>query len=221
MPRPPHKRSRKSGLAPGTPVHIGERKAGARGQTPALLKEKRWVLVALLVILAMGGTLRGLYLAEFSKTPDFRVPFADADFHNYWARGLAFGSWAPPFYEVDPHIREIPYFRPPGYAYFLAAVYKLTGPSYFGPRVVQMALGLLNAFLAFLLARRHFGNFAGLVLAGLMATFWPFIYTETDFEEPVVSVFLLLTLALVLTRWAARDRRTWTALAVVDAWALR
>jgi magnesium transporter len=29
MPRPPHKRSRKSGLPPGTPVHIGERKAGA------------------------------------------------------------------------------------------------------------------------------------------------------------------------------------------------
>ena len=29
MPRPSHKRSRKSGLPPGTPVHIGERKAGA------------------------------------------------------------------------------------------------------------------------------------------------------------------------------------------------
>jgi magnesium transporter len=29
MPRLPHKRSRKSGLPPGTPVHIGERKAGA------------------------------------------------------------------------------------------------------------------------------------------------------------------------------------------------
>jgi len=189
-----------------------ERTSGARGEAPSLLKDKRWVLVALLVILALGGALRGLYLAEFSKTPDFRVPFADADFHNYWARALAFGNWTPPPYEVDPHIREIPYFRPPGYAYFLAAVYKLTGPSYFGPRVVQMALGLLNAFLAFLLARRHFGNLAGLVLAGLMATFWPFIYTETDFEEPVVSVFLLLVLAHVLTRWAARDRRVWTAL---------
>ncbi len=171
----------------------GERTSGARGQAPPpLLREKRWVLVALLVILALGGALRGLYLAEFSHTPDFRVPFADADFHNYWARALAFGNWTPPPYEVDPHIREIPYFRPPGYAYFLAAVYKLTGPDYFGPRVVQMALGLLNAFLAFLLARRYFGNTAGLVLAGLMATFWPFIYTETDFEEPVVSIFILL-----------------------------
>jgi magnesium transporter len=29
MPRLPHKRSRKSGLPPGTPVHIGERKTGA------------------------------------------------------------------------------------------------------------------------------------------------------------------------------------------------
>lgn len=202
----------KKGRRPEPGPRTGERKAGARGQSFPLLKEKRWVLVALLVILAVGGTLRGLYLAEFSQTPDFRVPFADADFHNYWARALAFGNWSPPFYEVDPHIREIPYFRPPGYAYFLAAVYKLTGPSYFGPRVIQMALGLLNAFLAFLIARRYFGNVAGLVLAGLMATFWPFIYTETDFEEPVVSVFLLLSLAHVLTRWAARDRGAWMAL---------
>jgi 4-amino-4-deoxy-L-arabinose transferase-like glycosyltransferase len=202
----------RKGRRPEPAQQGGERKTGARGQAPSLLKDKRWVLVALLIILALGGTLRGLYLAEFSHTPDFKIPFADADFHNYWARALAFGNWSPPFYEVDPHIREIPYFRPPGYAYFLAAVYKLTGPSYFGPRVVQMALGLLNAFLAFLLARRYFGNLAGLVLAGIMATFWPFIYTEADFEEPVVSVFLLLVFAHVLTRWAARDRRTWTAL---------
>ncbi len=186
--RPPWRRRHTRRNAPR------QRTVRRRGQAdahPAPQGEAR-VLVALLVILALGGALRGLYLAEFSKTPDFRVPFADADFHNYWARALAFGNWTPPAYEVDPHIREIPYFRPPGYAYFLAAVYKLTGPGYFGPRVFQMALGLLNAFLAFLLARRFFGNLAGLVLAGLMATFWPFIYTETDFEEPVVSVFLLL-----------------------------
>jgi 4-amino-4-deoxy-L-arabinose transferase-like glycosyltransferase len=189
----------------------GGRKADARGQAPPLLKEKRWVLVALLVVLALGGTLRGLYLAEFSQTPDFKVPFADADFHNYWARALAFGNWTQPFYEVDPHIREVPYFRPPGYAYFLAAVYKLTGTSYFGPRVVQMALGLVNALLAFLLARRYFGNLAGLVTAGLMATFWPFIYTETDFEEPVVSICLLLSLALVVMRWAEGRRHTGAA----------
>lgn len=203
------KKGRKAGPGP----RGGEREAGARGPTPHLLKDRRWVLAALLAILALGGALRGLYLAEFSRTPDFAVPFADADFHNYWARALAFGDWTPPFYEVDPHIREIPYFRPPGYAYFLAAVYKVAGPGYLGPRAVQMALGLLNALLAFLLARRYFGNIAGLVLAALMATFWPFIYTETDFEEPVVSVFLLLALAHVLTRWAERDRRTWMAAA--------
>jgi 4-amino-4-deoxy-L-arabinose transferase-like glycosyltransferase len=194
-----HKPAADGREAPGRP-------GAGRAGTP------RWVLVALLVILALGGTLRGLYLTEFSHTPDFKVPFADADFHNYWARALAFGNWKQPFYEVDPHIREIPYFRPPGYAYFLAAVYKLTGPGYFGPRVVQMALGLVNALLAFLLARRFFGSVAALVLAGLMATYWPFIYTEADFEEPVLSIFLLLSLAHLLVRWAAGRRPVWMAL---------
>lgn len=184
----------------------------APGRQPASRGGPRWALVALLVILALGGTLRGLYLAEFSHRPDFEVPFADADFHNYWARALAFGDWKQPFYEVDPHIREIPYFRPPGYAYFLAAVYRLTGPGYFGPRVVQMVLGLANALLAFLLARRSFGNVTALVLAALMVTYWPFIYTEADFEEPVLSIFLLLSLAHLLVRWAAGRRPAWMAL---------
>lgn len=196
-------RSRQS-ADPGQPG--GERRPCPDGLMPGLLRESRWVLVALVVILALGGTLRGFYLAQFSRTPDFALPFADADFHNYWARGLAFGNWTPPPYEVDPHIRDVPFFRPPGYAYFLAAVYKLTGHGFLGPRVVQAALGLVNAFLAFLLARRCFGNLVGLVLAAFMATFWPFIYTEGDFEEPVVSVFLMLALVSVLLRWAARPR---------------
>jgi hypothetical protein len=71
---------------------------------------------------------------------------------------------------------------------------------------VQMALGLVNALLAFLLARRFFGDLVGLVLAGLMVTFWPFIYTEGDFEEPVVSIFLMLVLVSTLARWAGRRR---------------
>src|SRR5262245_13957330 len=106
-------------------------------------------LVPLAAILLVGPVLRAPYLRRIVHLPDFQSPLADPAFHDYWARGLWSGEWAPPVGESDPRIRETPFQRPPGYPYFLAGVYALTGGSYTGARVVQMAWGLLNVILAF------------------------------------------------------------------------
>lgn len=164
------------------------------------------ILVALVIIVAAGATLRALYLRELTAAPDFAVPLVDSDYHNYWARAVAFGNWSPPRFEPDPRISQNPYFRPPGYPLFLAAVYKLTGPGYLAPRAVQMLMGLLSAVLAFVVASRWFDQRVGLIVAGLMAVYWAFIYFEGEFLEPPLSVLLVLLGLLALEHWHAGPR---------------
>ncbi len=162
-------------------------------------------LPLLLVILVVGLLLRAGYVRELMHTPDFAAPLADAAFHDYWARALATGDWAPPAGNADPQIRTSPYLRPPGYPYFLAAVYRLGGPgSYLTIRIVQMALGLISAVLAYVLGKSLLGRGAGWLAALFLCVHWAFIYYEGELQEPSLLVPLALLIALALRAWAVR-----------------
>lgn len=196
------------------------RSAGVGGRGASGLRQiGRRVLLALAVILALGALGRGLYLTELTEDPDFAHPIVDAYYHDYWARAMATGSWAPPRLENDPEIQKHPYFRPPGYPYILSLIYRLTGPGYVGPRAVQMLFGLLNVILAFLLARRLFGDIAGLATAACMATYWGFVYFEGEFLEPVFTSLMSLWLVMALSAWsrAPSPRRMLHAALVLGA----
>jgi 4-amino-4-deoxy-L-arabinose transferase-like glycosyltransferase len=186
-------------------------RASASGRRSSL-SSTAWVWIVLAAILILGGVTRGVYLNEIAHAPDFTNPLADARFNDYWARGLAFGDWAFPDDLDDPQLRTTPYFRAPGYPYFLGFVYGVTGPGHVGPRVVQMILGLASALLAFLLARRWFGTGIGLVLAGLMSFYWIFIYFEGEFHAPPVLIPLLLLLTILLAQWTEKAT-LWSGLA--------
>lgn len=162
-------------------------------------RKELWILLALLML---GAALRITYFTEAMRSPDFTKPHVDADLHNYWARGLAFGDWAPKDGNPDPEIRATPYFRPPGYPYFLALLYKLGGPGYVWPKLAQMLLGLGSAALAYRIARSRFGPIAALVWSAILATGWVFIYFEAEFQEPALFIALLLATILALLRWA-------------------
>lgn len=163
---------------------------------------REWLILG--CILLVGLLLRAAYLVEIRRAPDFDAPGVDPGFHDYWARGMAFGEWEQPRNLPDPRIRSTSYIRPPGYPYFLAAAYKILGDSYTRPRIAQMLLGLVNAALAFTFARRWYGSAVGLVLAGLMSCYWIFIFYEGQFSEPALLVFFLLAFVNVLGRWYGR-----------------
>lgn len=171
--------------------------------------KKTWF--ALVLILCAGAALRYFYLLEISRAPDFTAPLADPAFHDYWARALLDGDWAPPPGELDPRIPSVPFQRPPGYPYFLAGVYAVTGGSHFGTRLIQMGLGLVNCLLAFALARRLLGQGAGLLVAALCATSFGMIYFEGELHAPVLITALHLGLAHLLVGWSARPG-AWRAL---------
>lgn len=164
-------------------------------------------VVFLVLILLSGGALRISYLRELVRNPDFALPQIDPAYHDYWARGLATGDWTLPKNLsdwTDPEIRSQPYLRPPAYPFFLAGVYYLFGGSYLAARIVQMALGLVNGVLAYLLGRRLFGSATGLIFAALMSSYWAFIYFEGELLEPVLLVTLGLALFHVLSLWSDR-----------------
>ena len=158
------------------------------------------------LILAAAALLRLLYFLEIRSRPDFVHPGLDAGYHDYWARGLAFGNWTPPHGQPDPQIRTRPYFRPPGYPVFLALVYRLTGGNPAAAHLAQFALGVLNVALAFVYVRRRFGPVAAALAATLAATYWVFIYYEGEWLEPALLVTLTWLLLLALDRWRETRR---------------
>ncbi len=161
-------------------------------------------LIALFCILIVGLLLRGIYLSEIVKKPDFASPEVDARFHDYWARGLVWGNWTLPTNLTNPEILTNPYIRPPAYPYFLALIYTIAGPNYMAIRLVQMSLGLVNSILAFILGRLWFGRWIGVIFAALMNIYWIFIYFEGELLAPVLLVFLSLCLMIALSSWRAK-----------------
>ena len=166
------------------------------------MNRRTWLILAALLL--SGLLVRISYPEEIKQAPDFASPLADAAFHDYWARSLLSGDWTPPAGMPDPRIQEVPFLRPPGYAYFLAGSYALTGRSYTGVRIVQMVLGLLNCVLAFLLGRALFNRSVGLIMAAFCAVYWALLYFEGELHAPVLLVTLGLLLILTLHRWSRR-----------------
>jgi len=169
------------------------------------LRPKQWIPL-LLAILVVGAFLRGAYLSDLRADPFFAAPALDAELHDYWARGLAFGSWSVPPDRTDPRIRTTPFFRPPGYPYLLAAEYRLTSGDPARTRIVQFGIGLGGVLLGFVLARRLGGTVAGLIGAALMATSWTLIF----FEGELLDSFVLAVLTPGVILWALAAARRGT-----------
>jgi len=190
------------------PTPPGERVA-AQSTASARWQRGEWLLLA--AILAVGFGLRAVYLAEIIQEPDFCFPAMDPQYNDYCARGMAFGAWTPPEGYPDPQVRTTPHGRPPGYPYFLAFVYRVCGPGYLAPRLIQMTLGLLNGVLMFFLARALFGSAVGLIATAFMVTYWVFIHFEGELTYPVVAVFALLLFMHGVLRWKHKPN-LWRAL---------
>lgn len=170
----------------------------------------RWILAAILLV---GVVLRAWYLAEILNAPDFAAPQQDPDVMDWYARALVTGDWTVREGENDPEMLTTPYFRPPGHAYYLAAIYYFTKCSYLAPRIVNMFLGLLSILLMFRLAKRLHGETAGLIVAFFMATYWVFVFWEGELNDPCLFVFLGAALMNVLWEWGRGLGARWAALA--------
>ena len=169
-------------------------------------RHSAWALIALGGILLVGGLLRGTYLQELSEKPDFSYPTLDHLYHDYWARTLVFDDVPLPSGAPEPLINGNAYFRPPGYSFFLAGVYRALGTNPHAPRMVQMLLGMATCLLGYLFAKRWFGTCVALTFACMLSVSWIFIYYEGKLNAPSLLVALAMLLVYVLGQLVERDR---------------
>jgi len=162
--------------------------------------------LALAGVLLLGGAVRALFLTESRRNHWTDIRNSDAEFHDYWARGLSTGDWSLPDGYDEMLVRQMAYLAPPGYPHLLGLIYRLTEPRPIAGRLAQLGLGLVNCVLAFWLGRCWFGTAVGLLFAVLMAAYWPFVFFEGQLLPPILVITLSLVLLSVLARWADRPR---------------
>ncbi|MFH2069157.1 MAG: glycosyltransferase family 39 protein [Candidatus Omnitrophota bacterium] len=149
----------------------------------------------LLAILLLGLTLRLAYLSEFRQTPFFNAQLLSGLDQRTWDELGAKAMTYPWFVDGSP------FYQPPGYAYFLAVVYRIFGVhNYLAAGIIQVLLDLLAAFLIFLIGKRLWNDWVGLVACGLYSFYRPFIYYSATLLS---DSFILFTnvLCLFLIYW--------------------
>ncbi len=90
-------------------------------------------------------------------------------------------------------------YHPPGYYYFLAAIYAVAGHHYWVVRVVQAVLDTMTCLLVYRLGKDVAGETVGLLSGALVAVYPPFIlYTGVLLTETLSMFLLVAAAALVL-----------------------
>ncbi len=176
--------------------------------------------IPLVLILLAGLAIRLAYLYELQEHPDFQIPMyfqVDMGFidnsamdHAQNARAMLHLPPIEPRFErniVWRHNPGNPQLRPPLYTVFLSVLYFILGDSQFGVRLAQMLLGLGSALLGYFLGVKLYNRGAGLLMAGFMAFYWPFIIYEANLHEPVLVIFCSLLFLNAALWWQRRPGR--------------
>ncbi|MCP5104061.1 MAG: tetratricopeptide repeat protein, partial [bacterium] len=167
-------------------------KAESPAPAPGFFKKNRYLVLVMLFALVF----RLAYFIEKKADPEYLHANVDALYHDYWAWGTVTGQWQTAHDLEEPRIQENPYFRPPGYPYFLSVIYRVFGHEPLAPRIIQMLLGVLGCGILFLAARKIFGNEIAFIAGLLMAFYWAFVFYEKELREVALLVFLLPLLIL-------------------------
>ncbi len=150
-----------------------------------------WIVI---VIVAFG--IRGAYLWQIRTIPYFTNPVGDAASYDGWAQEIASGNW----------MGDQVFYQAPGYPYFLAVVYSVSGEAnrLVAARLVQIALGALSCLFVGLATARLFSRNAGLIAASILALYPPAIFFDGLIQKASVNIALMSlmvwTLAHILHR---------------------
>ena len=165
---------------------------------------ERWFLAVLLVL---SLALQIAYLVEIRDNPFFESPVLDEAIHYRWAALLA---------RDDTLFPGEPFFRAPLYPYFLSLLFRITGPGFFLPRLIQLLVAACNPLLIYLVGREFLPKNAAAAGAAAFVLYGMTLYFNTGFLIVPILLPLTLLLLLLLARAArGRSARTWFAAGVV------
>jgi hypothetical protein len=139
-------------------------------------------LLLLAAVLAVALAVR----LAFVRTAGLNLPYSDEREYHVLALEMQH-SWAYANAAGQPVV-----FWPPGYPYFLAAVYRAFGQSIPAARAAQAVLGAITCILVFLIAARLLRDRRAAVLSAAFAAVYPLaVYTASTLYPAVVQTFLL------------------------------
>src|SRR5438105_8750844 len=143
------------------------------------LATREGMLTAAVLVLALG--LRVAYIAThplpLSHDPADYQHFLDPADYQRFAVSIAAGHGYPKSLYAPGGGPTA--FRPPGYPYFLAAVYAVAGDHINLARVLQALLGTISVGLIGLIALRLFGRRAALIALVLAAIYPPLVLSSS------------------------------------------
>lgn len=157
-----------------------------------------WLALALLV----GAVLRLLHWVHVRDEPFIAQLAMDAQEYDRWAREILRGE-----------SRAGPFFQPPLYPHFLAAVYALFGPRLDAVYLAQIALAVAGLYLLFDAGRTLWGVRAGVLAAGFGALYAPAICHEVQVAKEGPGLALLAGHLACLARASIGGAVGWWALA--------
>jgi len=153
------------------------------------------VWVAALGVLAL--TFRLVYVFQVKDTSLVTPDELDPGFYYNWAKEIASGDW----------LGKGAFVQSPLYAYLIGFLMTLIGKSVGQILVFQSLVGTATVLLTYVLGRRLFGHWHGVLAGLLIALYGPFLFFEGMVMKTFLSPFLTVLLLLVLdvARQAARS----------------
>ncbi len=166
--------------------------AATKKQTPAS-KPIPWKI--LLLLFAVAFAIRLIHVIQLQSMPTFDDPTMDEGYHIELVKQINSAEGYP----------DEPYFRAPLYPYLLALLFKITGGSFFGVRVIQIFLGSFLPVLINLLGRKLFTDKIALWSAAIAAVYPTFIYYDASLLITLLEVLLSTSMVLLLAHYDGRS----------------
>lgn len=166
--------------------------AATKKQTPAT-RPIPWKI--LLLLFAVAFAVRLIHVIQLQSMPTFDDPTMDEGYHLELVKQINSAEGYP----------DEPYFRAPLYPYLLALLFKVTGGSFFGARVIQIFLGSVLPILIYLLGRKLFTDRIALWSAAIAAVYPTFIYYDVSLLITLVEVLLSTSMVLLLAYYDGRS----------------
>ena len=170
-----------------------------------LMKQSKKILITVVIIFLIAVSVRLTNLIIIKSNPYFDSPIMDEKYHEEWAQEIATGNL----------FERSPFYRAPGYPYFLGLIYTVFGKGYFIPRLIGIIIGALSCALVYLIGKEIFSHKIG-VLTGLLACFYGMlIYFDSMLLTVYLEIFFSLFGIYWLIRWTKAQKSRYILIAAI------
>jgi hypothetical protein len=173
--------------------------------TRAIAGDER-VFLAVVVLIALG--LRLMYVDRIMGDPNYLDTGADGRRYDTLAWSLASGGGIPASFSQRYPLLLL------GYVWFLAAIYRIAGHSYWIAVAAQSVLGSAVCVLVYAAARNVFDAVTARVAAVFIALNFSLIFAAAALGHQALDVFLTALIIWMLLRATTRPAGAWRWLTI-------